>query len=110
LVKIHAGKGGDLVLEALDKEKLEELKKYLEEKHNICVYTIEKDLTLPDSINEVYDVLRTSQEKFRKRNIFKTALASTSTFAKAAVIKESYGWQSTPHTSHLMPLLSVRYN
>jgi len=54
MAKIHAGKGGDLVLVALDKEKLVELKKDLEEKHNVNVYTIEKDLTLPDSINEVF--------------------------------------------------------
>jgi uncharacterized protein len=58
MAKIHAGSGGDLVLVALGKDKLEELKKELEEKQKVKVYTIEKDLTLPDSVNEVFDEVK----------------------------------------------------
>ena len=58
LAKVHAKNGDNLVLVALDKVKLEELKKGLEEKFKIKVYTIEKDLTLPDAIDEVYNELK----------------------------------------------------
>lgn len=58
LAKVHAKNGDNLVLVALDRLKLEELKKELEEIYKIEVHTIEKDLTLPDSVNEVYDELK----------------------------------------------------
>ncbi len=56
--KIFAKNGNDLVLVSLDKGKLDDLKKELEEKYKIKVYAIEKDLVLPDSVNEVYDELQ----------------------------------------------------
>jgi uncharacterized protein len=58
LAKIHAKNGDDLVLVALDKSKLDEIKKDLEGKYKVKVYTIEKDLTLPDAVAEVYDEVK----------------------------------------------------
>lgn len=57
LAKVHAEKGGNLVLVSRSKNKLDELKKELEEKHNIKVYTIRKDLSVQGSAKEVYDEL-----------------------------------------------------
>jgi short-subunit dehydrogenase len=54
LAKIHAEKGGNLVLVARNKAKLDELKKELEAKHKVKVYTIGKDLSAPNAAAEVY--------------------------------------------------------
>jgi len=54
LAKVHASKGGDLVLVARNKPKLDELKKDLESRYNVKVYTIGKDLSLVNSAKEVY--------------------------------------------------------
>jgi short-subunit dehydrogenase len=55
LAKIHASKGDDLVLVARNKQKLDELKSELEAAYKIKVYTIGKDLSLPNAAKEVYD-------------------------------------------------------
>jgi len=55
LAKIHASKGDDLVLVARNKQKLDELKSELEAAHNIKVYNIGKDLSLPNAAKDVYD-------------------------------------------------------
>ena len=55
LAKIHASKGGDLVLVARNKSKLDELKISLEKQFNVKVYTIGKDLSAPNAAQEVYD-------------------------------------------------------
>jgi len=55
LAKIHASKGGDLVLVARNKTILDELKDELENKFTIKVYTIGKDLSIPDAAKEVYE-------------------------------------------------------
>lgn len=57
LARIHAEKGGNLVLVARSKEKLNKLKEELERQHNVLVYTIVKDLSLKDAAREVYDEL-----------------------------------------------------
>jgi len=57
LARIHAEKGGNLVLVARSKDKLDVLKKELEEKHKVRVITIGKDLSLTGSASEVYDEL-----------------------------------------------------
>ncbi len=61
LAKIHAEQGDNLILVARSNDKLDVLKKELEEQHNINVYTIEKDLSLPDSAKKVYDELKEQQ-------------------------------------------------
>jgi short-subunit dehydrogenase len=58
LAKVHAEKGDNLVLVARNKGKLDELKSELEENQKVKVYTIGKDLSLPDSAKEVYDELK----------------------------------------------------
>lgn len=55
LAKIHAAKGGNLVLVARNKAKLDEIKKELEGQHKISVYIIGKDLSETDSALKVYN-------------------------------------------------------
>jgi uncharacterized protein len=55
LAKIHAAKGGDLVLVARNKSKLDELKTALESQYNISVYTIGKDLSAFNAAQDVYE-------------------------------------------------------
>jgi short-subunit dehydrogenase len=55
LAVIHASKGDDLVLVARNKCLLDEHAKNLEESYSVKVYTIEKDLSVPDSAKSVYD-------------------------------------------------------
>ncbi len=55
LAKIHASKGGDLVLVARSITKLNDLKQELENKYKIKVYTIGKDLSKGNAAQEVYD-------------------------------------------------------
>jgi len=53
LAEIHASNGGDLVLIARRKEKLELLKAELEDQHKCNVYLIIKDLSKPDAPDEI---------------------------------------------------------
>ncbi|MFC4233225.1 SDR family NAD(P)-dependent oxidoreductase [Parasediminibacterium paludis] len=63
LANIHASKGGDLVLVARSKEKLDALKTTLEHQYNIKVYTIGKDLSVLNAAQEVY--AETSQQNIQ---------------------------------------------
>ncbi len=56
--KIHAGNGGDLVVVARRKEKLEQLKTELETNFSVKVMVIVKDLSLPSSSQEIYDEIK----------------------------------------------------
>lgn len=58
LASIHAEKGGDLIIVARRKEKLDELKTELENKHNIKVVTIEKDLSKHNSAKELFEEIK----------------------------------------------------
>jgi uncharacterized protein len=55
LAKIHASKGGNLVLVARNKAKLDTLKQDLENQYKISVYTIGKDLAELDAALAVYN-------------------------------------------------------
>lgn len=55
LAREHAAKGGNLVLVARNKSRLDELKIELETKYNVQVYNIGKDLSLPNAALEVYE-------------------------------------------------------
>jgi short-subunit dehydrogenase len=55
LAKIHASRGGDLVLVARNKSKLNELKVQLEKEFKVKVYIIEKDLSAHNAALEVYN-------------------------------------------------------
>ncbi|MCG8528677.1 MAG: SDR family oxidoreductase [Opitutales bacterium] len=55
LARIHAEKGGDLVIVARREEKLDQLKSELESKHGIKVHVIAKDLGAPTAAQEIYD-------------------------------------------------------
>jgi short-subunit dehydrogenase len=55
LAKIHASKGGNLVVVARNKAKLEELKSDLEKQYGIQVYVIVKDLAVPNAAIDVFE-------------------------------------------------------
>jgi len=60
LAKIHASKGGNLVIVARNESKLKELKAQLEQQHGIQVHVIVKDLAIP---NAAIDVYKETEEK-----------------------------------------------
>lgn len=60
LARIHASKGGDVIIVARRQDKLLELKKELEKKYKIQVMVITKDLTNPESAYEVYNEVKTA--------------------------------------------------
>lgn len=54
LAKIHASKGGNLVLAARNKPALDELKNQLEQQYGVAVHTIGTDLSAPGAAQQVY--------------------------------------------------------
>lgn len=60
LATIHAEKGGDLIIVARNKEKLEHLKTTLEKKHGISVTVIVKDLVKATAPQEIYEVVKSA--------------------------------------------------
>ena len=54
LAHIHAAKGGDLIIVARSKEKLEALKTELKKKYSSEVIVIAKDLSKPEAAQEIY--------------------------------------------------------
>ncbi|MCV6607983.1 MAG: SDR family oxidoreductase [Campylobacterales bacterium] len=58
LAYIHGEKGGDLILVARSKEKLEDLKRDLEKKYSNKVTIIVKDLSIVGSAKELYDEVK----------------------------------------------------
>ena len=55
--RIHASKGGDLILVARRKELLDSLKEELVQKYNVAVQVIQKDLSVVGSSQELYDTV-----------------------------------------------------
>jgi len=55
LARIHASKGDDLVLVARNGNRLSEIKSELEEKYNVSVRFLVKDLSLPHAALKVFD-------------------------------------------------------
>lgn len=60
LARIHAEKGGNLVILARSEDKLNELKSELEAKHSVNVTVLPTDLTDPNSPQEVYSAVKTA--------------------------------------------------
>lgn len=60
LANIHAEKGGDLIVVARSKDKLEQLKTELEKKHSVNVMVIDKDLGKAEAPKEIYDEIKTA--------------------------------------------------
>jgi uncharacterized protein len=58
IARIHAEKGGDLIVVARRLEKLKELKDELEQKHKVKVVTIAKDLCAPGAAKELFDEVK----------------------------------------------------
>jgi short-subunit dehydrogenase len=82
LAKIHASKGGDLVLVARNKSKLDELKSELEKQFGVSVYTIGKDLSAIDAAQKVY-------EETNKQNIQIDYLINNAGFGDFGMLEES---------------------
>lgn len=55
LARIHASKGGDVVIVARSEDKLLQLQAELEAKHNVKVWVITEDLAQPESAQHIYD-------------------------------------------------------
>ncbi|HSH19643.1 MAG TPA: SDR family NAD(P)-dependent oxidoreductase, partial [Draconibacterium sp.] len=60
LAIIHAEKGGDLIIVARSKAKLENLKTELEQKYSVKIMIIAKDLGKPEAPKEIYDEVKKS--------------------------------------------------
>lgn len=54
LARIHAGKGGDAVLVARSRDKLESIKQELQARHGVKVYVIAEDLADPASADRIF--------------------------------------------------------
>jgi short-subunit dehydrogenase len=82
LARIHASKGGDLVLVARNTSKLEELKTELERQFNITVYTLGKDLSSQRAAMEVF-------EETNKQNIQVDFLINNAGFGDFGMFAET---------------------
>lgn len=58
LARIHAEHGGDLVVVARRRERLDEIKTELEKTHGITVHVLAKDLTQADAPQQIHDELQ----------------------------------------------------
>lgn len=58
--RIHAEQGGDLIVIARSKDKLEQLKNELESKYNANVMVIAADLSLAEAPKEIYEQVKTA--------------------------------------------------
>ena len=58
LARIHAARGGDLVIVARSVDRLNDLKTELEQKFGVSVYVLPKDLSKVDAAEEIYDELK----------------------------------------------------
>jgi short-subunit dehydrogenase len=58
LARVHAERGGDLVIIARREDKLKALKTELESRHGINVMVIAKDLTFPGAASEIYEEVK----------------------------------------------------
>lgn len=59
LARVHAEHGGDLIVVARRREKLEALKAELEAAHGVTVHVLPKDLARPEAPQEIHDEVRT---------------------------------------------------
>ena len=58
LARIHARRGGDLVVVATRKQKLDELKEELEQGFGVSVMVIARDLTQSEAPSDIYSEIR----------------------------------------------------
>ncbi len=64
LARIHAERGGDLIIVARSVEKLNDLKRELESKHGVRVYVLPKDLSKWTAPEEIYAELKNENIPF----------------------------------------------
>jgi len=82
LARTHASKGGDLVLVARNKSKLDELKTELEKQFKVSVYTIGKDLSETNAAQEIFD-------ETKKQNIHVDYLINNAGFGDFGMFVET---------------------
>jgi short-subunit dehydrogenase len=82
LAKIHASKGDDLVLVARNIKRLDELKAEILKQYKVNIYNINKDLSLPDAAQEVYD-------ETKKQNIRIDYLINNAGFGEFGMFTET---------------------
>lgn len=58
LARIHASKGGDLILVARNLSRLQEIKEHFEKKYHVQVYIIGKDLSIASSAREIFEEIK----------------------------------------------------
>lgn len=90
---IHAKQGGNLVLVARNKSRLDEIKSEFETKYKVSVYTIGKDLSVADSAKEVY-------EEVKKQNISVDYLINNAGFGDYGLFAET-DWEKEKRMIHL---------
>ena len=82
LAKIHAKNSDNLVLVARSKDKLEELKADLEKQYKVTIYIIAKDLSLPNSAQDIF-------EEVKKQNITVNYLVNNAGFGDFGMFAET---------------------
>ena len=68
LARVHASKGGDLILVARSKDKLDALKSELESQYKVEVLCIEKDLSLLNAALDIYNETKNIQVDYLMNN------------------------------------------
>jgi uncharacterized protein len=91
LAKIRVSKGSDLVLVARNKSKLDELKTKLENQYKVKVYDIGKELSAPNSAQEVYDEI-TKQDIQTDYLIKNTGFGDFGMFLETVAIHGLMNW------------------
>ncbi len=68
LARVHASKGGDLIIVARSKDKLDALKSEIEVQYKVEVICIEKDLSLPNAAQDIYNETKNIQVDYLINN------------------------------------------
>lgn len=93
LARTHAKQGGNLVLVARNKSRLDEIKSELEDQYKISVYTIGKDLSVVNSAQEVYD-------EVKQQDIFVEFLINNAGIGDYGMFTET-DWEKEARMIHL---------
>ncbi|MEC7839689.1 MAG: SDR family oxidoreductase [Chlamydiota bacterium] len=99
LAKVHAKRGGDLILVARRKELLEDLKKELESKYGVTVLVISKDLAKVNAAKELY-------QEVKKQNLIVDYLINNAGFGGRGKFHER-SWENDKDMINLNVLALV---
>jgi short-subunit dehydrogenase len=103
LADVFAANGFDLVIIARNREALETMKKDIENRHNRKVLLIPKDLTEPDAIDSVKEILDSD-------HIFPDVLVNNAGFGdKAAFVDSDWDRQENMVRLNILTLMKMTY-